>query len=81
MRALACLLLFCACARAQQVDVRPIQGYFDGWARNDVDAVLESWSDDAEYSDPLIGAIKGKENIRTYFKKLADGKITALKAQ
>lgn len=52
------------------------QSWIDAWNHNDLDAVLAHFSDDFQFSSPLIhqiagdpsGQLSGKEAVRTYWQ-------------
>ena len=49
--------------------------WIDDWNRHDVDAVLENFADDVEFSSPLVtqvmghpdGIVRGRDELRTYW--------------
>ena len=47
------------------------EGLFDGWNRQDVEAVVACYTDDLVYRDPNTrGAVEGAEAMRRYLGKL-----------
>lgn len=47
------------------------QRFYDAWNTQDVDLVLDCYTDDALYIDPNTrGAVKGREGLRAYLTKL-----------
>ena len=61
-----------------------ISGVFDAWQRLDVEALVELFTDDARYEDPLfpeppIGARQLREAIAPAMADLADCHITAVR--
>ena len=47
---------------------------FDGWNRQDVEAVVACYTDDLVYRDPNTrGEVKGRDAMRRYLRKLFQG--------
>lgn len=61
-------------------DVDFARRYYDAWNARNLDAILELYADDIEFSSPYIaalgfspdGVIHGKQLLRLYFEKALD---------